>query len=343
MAETALVTCATESEGLLSLELRRMLPDCELEWIADGIVALRSDMPFAGMSALFDREGCVFARHLAPAQWFVPPDGSIDAVLDRAGHACSCLPPGRPWRIQVRAPGRAWADQSLIAAVEDRAREAMGGAWGRSDPEAVVSVVATDGGAYIGVAEVSQCRSSWPGGARRYRNDQIRVSRSEFKLLEAIKVFGVNVPNEGVAVDLGASPGGWTRLLLDRGLAVFAVDPAKLDPRLCGARNLTVVRATAEAYLGSAPVCDVLTNDMRLWAPVSANIAASYADRLRPGGVSIVTLKLPERGVTSRDMLDLVRRCTETLRRRYAVLGVRQLFHNRSEVTVAAASPVAEP
>ncbi len=62
--------------------------------------------------------------------------------------------------------------------------------------------------------------------------DAGEISRAEFKLLEALEVFGVSLPSRGRALDLGAAPGGWTRLLLEASLSVVAVDPANLDPRL---------------------------------------------------------------------------------------------------------------
>ena len=48
---------------------------------------------------------------------------------------------------------------------------------------------------------------------RRFAREEGQVSRAEFKLLEAIELFGVAVREHGVALDLGASPGGWTRVL----------------------------------------------------------------------------------------------------------------------------------
>jgi len=55
-------------------------------------------------------------------------------------------------------------------------------------------------------------------GGRRW------VSRGAHKLLAALDAFGVN-PNGGVAIDVGASTGGFTDVLLDRGAArVYAVD-----------------------------------------------------------------------------------------------------------------------
>jgi len=57
-------------------------------------------------------------------------------------------------------------------------------------------------------------------------------SRAYSKLVEALAYFGIQ-PSAGEAVlELGAAPGGATLALLERGLSVVAVDPAKMDPSL---------------------------------------------------------------------------------------------------------------
>jgi len=58
---------------------------------------------------------------------------------------------------------------------------------------------------------------------RLARGDE-RVSRSEFKLEEAIATFGLELPQGGKAVDLGASPAGavWRVLLKLLYPAIFA-------------------------------------------------------------------------------------------------------------------------
>src|SRR5207245_5904296 len=99
-------------------------------------------------------------------------------------------------------------------------------------PQIVVSVLCTPEKAYLGISTVEENLSDWPGGMRHFAQTPEQISRSEFKLLEALEVFGVTLPSGGRALDLGAAPGGWTRLLLEAGLRVVAVDPANLDPRL---------------------------------------------------------------------------------------------------------------
>jgi 23S rRNA (cytidine2498-2'-O)-methyltransferase len=185
---------------------------------------------------------------------------------------------------------------------------------------------------YVGLSDVEQNLSSWAGGARRFAREPGQISRSEFKLLEALEVFALPLPEGGLALDLGAAPGGWTRLLRARGLRVVAVDPAALDPRLAGDRGIRHVRATAQQFFPCRERFDLIVNDMRMDARDSARLMLDAAPCLRPEGHALMTLKLPAEGPEQ-----VMHQALALLARRYRVLGARQLFHNRSEVTVALA------
>lgn len=340
MPHTALITCSQESEGLLALELRRLLPDCSLVWAADGLMRVECDLAMADLAAIISGKagpGSIFARHIAPVQVVLPDDASVAQVCNAAMSVCGQIPAGARWNIHVR-------DSERRAAVESAAESAADPELRRrSDPQTIVSVIRADA-YYVGMADAAHCLSTWPGGERRFRKEEARISRAEFKLLEALEVFDLRLPASGMAVDLGAAPGGWTRVLLEHGLDVTAVDPADLDRRLKGHPRLRHVRMTAERFREHAPACTVVVNDMRMSAEPSANLMASYAYRIemsarRQGandanaGLGIMTLKLPERGITSRAMLDLIDRCLDILMGAFGRVRARQLFHNRSEVT----------
>lgn len=65
------------------------------------------------------------------------------------------------------------------------------------------------------------------------------ISRAGAKLLEALEWAGLEPRAGETAVEIGASPGGACGVLLERGLKVWAVDPAPLDPLLRGQPGLT--------------------------------------------------------------------------------------------------------
>ena len=140
---------------------------------------------------------------------------------------------------------------------------------------------------WLGCQRRSQNLSDWAGGARRFAREEGQVSRSEFKLLEAFEVFDIKLPPRGVALDLGASPGGWTRVLRQHGQYVTAVDPGALDERVASDPGVRHKRMTAEAYLHDEPdQFDVIVNDMRMDGRDSARLMVTYARLLYPHGAS---------------------------------------------------------
>ncbi|TDW14376.1 SAM-dependent methyltransferase [Kribbella kalugense] len=202
----------------------------------------------------------------------------------------------------------------------------------RSGQDVVVSGVVAGKQLVIGVNRLADSLSDWPGGRMRLARGDERVSRSEFKLEEAIATFGLELPAAGKAVDLGASPGGWTRILRQHGQEVWSVDPGSLDPRLRGDRRIHHEATTAGRFFAANRVrFDVVVNDMRMDQELSARMMLDAAGHLASGGLAVVTLK-----GGGKNPLDGARRGLDVLRQGYDVLHARQLHHNRNEITVVA-------
>ncbi len=210
----------------------------------------------------------------------------------------------------------------------------------------MISILCTPDKSYLGISLAQEHLSSWPGGARHFAQTSEQISRAEFKLLEALETFGVTLPTSGRALDLGAAPGGWTRLLLEAGLDVVAVDPANLDPRLAHRRQLEHYRGYAESYLENAIKThkrfDVIVNDMRMDARQAARLLSQATLCLRPDGFVLSTLKLPHATQEIKPLATL-RQALSVLNRHYGIVQAHQLFHNRQEVTVIAAKPLPTP
>jgi 23S rRNA (cytidine1920-2'-O)/16S rRNA (cytidine1409-2'-O)-methyltransferase len=118
------------------------------------------------------------------------------------------------------------------------------------------------------------------------------VSRGGEKLEHALESFGIDVSG-AVCVDLGASTGGFTDCLLQRGAAkVYAVDVgySQLDASLRDDHRVTVMERTNARYLEELPelvdlvVIDVSFISLSLILPVAARL-------LRQGGVCIPLIK----------------------------------------------------
>lgn len=120
------------------------------------------------------------------------------------------------------------------------------------------------------------------------------VSRGAHKLVSALDTFGID-PHARLALDLGASTGGFTQVLLERGAReVLAVDVGhgqlaeviRQDKRVrvvegCNARNLDaamLAELTGVDELPSLVVADLSFISLTLILPAIARCAASGAD-----------------------------------------------------------------
>jgi 23S rRNA (cytidine2498-2'-O)-methyltransferase len=298
----------------------------------------------------------LFARHLAPVQAIVPLNnteqdiGALAVAIARLP-AFAMLERGQRFSVQARfaqgneeanAHKRAYTTGMLNQQLARAFAEETGAVENIKKPQVVVSLLCTFEKAYAGLSLAGDNLSDWPGGMRHFAHTSDEVSRAEFKLQEALEVFGISLPSRGAALDLGAAPGGWTHLLLEAGLRVVAVDPARLDPRLERHPRLEHYRGYAEDYLADAlrrhRKFDIIANDMRVDAREAARALVQAAPCLQPDGMIVSTLKLPH----ATDQVDPLKNLNEALAllsRHYEVVQARQLFHNRQEVTVIAARP----
>lgn len=115
------------------------------------------------------------------------------------------------------------------------------------------------------------------------------VSRAALKLVAALDQFGINVAGR-TALDVGASTGGFTEVLLERGAAhVLAIDVGhdqmhpslKDDPRVSAIEGLNARELTREHLENRAVdlvVCDVSFISMRLALPPALALAEPGAE-----------------------------------------------------------------
>ncbi|MDR1689846.1 MAG: hypothetical protein LBS21_14760 [Clostridiales bacterium] len=199
------------------------------------------------------------------------------------------------------------------------------------NPQQIISVIITDTDIYAGLSSPEFNMSKWSGGAPMYSKTEPFISRAEFKLTEAMEVFGVSFKKESSALDLGAAPGGWSKILINAGLKVTSVDPAILSEALAG--KVTHVKATAQQFFRniSERECkfDVITNDMKIDYNEAIDILFEAEKFLSGKGIIITTFKLPEK-----NQQKTAYKAVEILAGKYDVKGARRLFHNRSEVCV---------
>ncbi len=197
-------------------------------------------------------------------------------------------------------------------------------------PDLIISVLWSGDRLYAGISKPEDNLSDWNGGAIRFQREEGQISRAKFKLLEAENVFGIDFTAFRKALDVGAAPGGWTSFLLERGLNVTAVDPAKMHPSLQNHPQLKTVRRNAADVKFSPGEFDLLVCDMS-WSPkLTARLVIDLLDAVQPGGTVIVTVKLMHK-----KPLAVIREVIESFEQsRLQIQRAKQLFHNRDEITL---------
>lgn len=126
------------------------------------------------------------------------------------------------------------------------------------------------------------------------RGDEGYVSRGAHKLVAGLDAFGID-PEGLVCLDVGASTGGFTDVLLRRGAArVYAVDVGygQLDARLRGDPRVVVLERVNARHLGAGQVpepvglvvCDASFISLRLVLPAPLALTA-------PGAALVALIK----------------------------------------------------
>lgn len=267
----------------------------------------------------------------------------ISDIVRSPADAAGALP-DEPTKVQVWVPdtdvanaraGEAAAWSDTIAAI--RSEE------GLSDPENPWK--ASEAGAWLGqvcligpgVGVVGRVRarealSISAGGRARMKRTSEAPSRAAMKLDEALDWLGVSPGKGDLCADLGSAPGGWTRRLAERGARVWSVDPAHLAPDVAKYPRVKHFFESAFDFTPEVPV-DWLFCDMA-WRPLEvAQLLGKWA---RKGLASqlVANIKLP-----MKDKLPTLFRVRHSLEEGgWKQLRMRQLYHDRDEVTVTARS-----
>ncbi len=336
MADGLILTADAASGEWALAEVMAAAPGAHLSrWLAPGVGLVTLATDWTSLAWQLRVAPPIFCRHICPVQVTVElarEAADLETLTAAGSGFVDDLDVTRPFSVQTRLLGKRWPYGPYD--VNTRLAEVLARSGAPLDvrrPADVLSVVLAQDRAYLGLSRADDNLSDWAGGMRRLRRDPQQISRAEFKLVEALEVFGLDPAGTTLALDLGAAPGGWTRVLRGYGARVVAVDPADLAHTILQDAGVHHVRQLAEAYLSTTDtVFDVILNDMRMDARDSARVMVDAVGRLRPSGWAVMTLKLPQDATVA-----TMEAALKILKRSYDVIGARQLFHNRSEVTVA--------
>jgi 23S rRNA C2498 (ribose-2'-O)-methylase RlmM len=153
-------------------------------------------------------------------------------------------------------------------------------------------------GLFCGLQSPKDSNGFFPGGTKYIsQSAPTTISRAGAKIAEALHYLRLHRPPLAAGshwLELGASPGGMTSELLQRGFRVTAVDRAPLDARLKNAPGLTFAHGDAATFTPAPDErFDALLSDLNGDARESIGHVIRLSRQLRPGGLVVFTLKTP--------------------------------------------------
>lgn len=307
----------------LADELRRSAPKATLREI-EGL-GVMGDVELEGLLA-------AFARQTLP-QVVETQAASINAWADRIIDAVAgVFPDHQPWRLHLwpqYGEGKAgWNRCDLIrAAVAERLkkkRRHLLRSWVQDGPSPkgstteaftpatslVQCVLTSPETGWLSTAIAPQpyrhraIISAFPQGEIPWAEDKSAPSRAFAKLVESEQRLGRWIERGQTCVDLGASPGSWTYVAVQRGAHVVGVDRSELREDLM--RSPLVRFEAADAFKYKPPqtvdwlVCDVIAAPQR-----SIDLLLEWLQEGRMRNF-VVTIKF--RGTDEYHLLDILKR-----------------------------------
>jgi 23S rRNA (cytidine2498-2'-O)-methyltransferase len=196
-------------------------------------------------------------------------------------------------------------------------------------PMAQVCMFAPDAAA-VGVIASDVALTRAAGGRARMRLSGPFPSRAARKIEEAFSWLGMSPGPGELCVDLGAAPGGWSWVLLERRARVIAVDPARMDEKLQSDKRLRHVQGDAFKFTPSEPA-DWLFCDM-VWRPIEVARMLGRWARQRNTRMLVSNFKLP-----MKRKIEMLQEIKSTLSESgFTSIRTRQLYHDRDEITLTA-------
>ncbi len=301
--------------------------------LGNGMIVLEPALDKHEFNRIVVQNKPVFVRHINTVDYIISTNGEVAPrdIIQTIDSYDSQILKGFKVAVQIRKANAALINSPLEIKrfIDEYISEKYCAVPVIKEPDKVISILAANDKCYIGISDVSSNLSSWSGGMIHYKKDDNDISRAKFKLMEAIYVFDINMTVIGSALDLGAAPGGWTSVLLDYGIAVTAVDTGDMDQRLLENENLSFIKGNVSDVKLSSCSFDMLTSDIS-WNPINtAKMAVECSDALKADGIAVVTVKLMNSKIGR-----TIKGVKNIYSEKFDILGAKQLFHNRDEITL---------
>jgi len=341
---------APEDTLFLESELHRMRPEAMVENFGAGVAALRGRISASDPSEHVLR--CAFARQQLPRSHRIE-GGAIREWANRLSEEIlGFCGEGDRWRLHVCArysdmeteeAGRnrcGFIRAAVLENLKRRRRRLLKDLVGEMVPltssEVLVQLllVSPEVG-YLSLTRMKEglarelVMSAFPLGELPVATDKTAPSRAFAKLVESELRMGTPIRRGESCVDLGASPGSWSYVALNRGARVIAVDRSPLREDLMAHANLSFhqgdafefepVRAASVDWL----LCDVIAAPDR-----SIDLVLKWA---RNGWARRYVVTIKFKGVDEYAKLDRLKEQLGAYSSDYRLL---RLCSNKNEVCV---------
>jgi len=248
-------------------------------------ISSRLNEPFVLADALPDPAILAFAHQALPNVTLIS-EASINGWADHIiASMLATLTDDQPWHLHLwPAYGEGKAGQHrcelILTALTERLkkrRRSLLRSW-QKDPvitqsgEAIVQAVLTgpDAG-FVSATPMTQglraILSNHIAGYIPHAEDKAAPSRAFAKVIEAELRLGHQIGRGQTCVDLGASPGSWSYVAIQRGAHVIAIDRSPLRDDLMRSPRLKFIQADAFKFKPETPVdwliCDIIAAPQR--------------------------------------------------------------------------------
>jgi len=332
---TLLVTCASGREGDARRELRGLLPGAEVRPLfLKGNMLVHVPLGLEEALARVRDADTQFVARFVPLQLELrigKPREHLDQLAAAAALLRDRLGPGDTFRVTCKRRGQHEFRSQDVERAVGLHLEGLGATVDLHCPSHVLSVEIFQDIAFVGLCRAEELLVREITRARKYAPGERPLNRAEWKLREALRAFAVELPPGGRALDLGAAPGGWSKVLAEAGVVVVAVDPAALDPEVAANPLVTHLATHADDRAAIEPFAPfaLITNDMNRDPRESAEMVRDLVPLLAPEGAVIMTVKF----MTARRKRHLqeARAALEPL---FGEITERRLPHNAHETTL---------
>ncbi len=343
-------------------------------YLSDDVVVASMEVEWKELEADFSKNA-VFIERILPIYARLKPE--IDENFASELYTLlTKMVNGEAARLEVLKIGSKDTRNAKSIEVELGKRlEGMGIRMSMESPSHIVYLVLGNDCSYLSMLKFTDSYSS---SLDKFRSRNIdaeltsnRINRAEFKIYEAFNQFNIRLPDNSIALDIGASPGGWSRFLLNRNAKVVAVDNGLIDYASMPEGTKIAIIKDKDAVLKDdqyqsmdiynieeLPECikdyglvhfrkrfedvkisslkklgpfSIACIDVNISAQESAVMAVVCAETLVENGLLLLTLKMTDDNIEKSIM-----KAKEALSEEYTNIIVKKLPHNRKELTLFA-------